>query len=86
MCCGGRCFSRFVDRFAPRMFTAVPEPSPHHDHTTDGNRKDRYERHSFVVLEAHLALFEALLRYHDPQLASFVEKSGMTADAYATPW
>ena len=41
---------------------------------------------SFAALEAHLVLFEHLLRYHDPVLATHLEESRISADAYATPW
>lgn len=69
-----RCFCRFVDRFAPYTFSSA--------HGEVGAT----DRGTFVVLEAHLELFEQLLRYHDPALAVHMEESSISADAYATTW
>lgn len=66
-----RCFSRFVDRFAPYIFSGT---------AGEGGRK------TFAVLEAHLELLDQLLWYHDPALAVRMEECRMHPDAYATPW
>lgn len=75
-----RCFSLFLDRFAPYMFSTVQDP-------VYKDSLGKVSAHSpLAVLETHLALFDQLLRYHDPALASYLEACGLTPDAYATPW
>lgn len=78
-----RCFCRFMDRFAPNMFMVSRGDVARGSEETEGLS---WGETSFVVLEAHLLLFEHLLRYHDPALANHLEESRITADAYATPW
>lgn len=69
-----RCFCSFVDRFVPNMFATAPE-----DAETRGGG-------AFVVLETHLVLLELLLRFHDPVLASHLDKCCVSPAVYATPW
>lgn len=75
-----RCFSSFLDQFAPYMFSTAP------DAMYEGVPKERGSTSPLVVLETLLAMFDQLLRYHDPDLASFMESCGLTPDAYATSW
>lgn len=72
-----------MDRFAPNMFIVSGRDVAR----GSGEKKGlAWGEASFVVLEAHLLLFEHLLRYHDPALATHLEESRISADAYATPW
>lgn len=58
-----------------------------HDDNHDAERETSgREGQRFVVLEAHLALLDQLLQYHDPVLAARMEACRLSADAYATPW
>lgn len=65
------------------MFATISEP-PYG--SVGGRWKGESVGRPFVVLEAHLEVFDQLLRYHDPVLATFMEGCGMGPDAYATPW
>ncbi len=40
----------------------------------------------FLTLQCDLTILKLLLRYHDPELGLYLEKSQITPELYATPW
>ena len=45
-----------------------------------------YQDEDFLTLQAALSFLNLLIKYHDPTLAIYMEKSEVTTEMYAIPW